>query len=59
MEGRGITMLPQVVSRIRDCDLTIADLSRVRANIVFEMGISLGLRKRLVTIQRSGSEKAS
>ena len=46
--GRGLTR--QLIEQIRSSDLTLCDLTGLRPNIIMEIGITLGLRKRFVPI---------
>lgn len=44
------TILKQIIKLIAQCDLVIADISRRNPNVMFELGIALTLRRKVLII---------
>jgi uncharacterized RDD family membrane protein YckC len=47
------TILKQIIKLIAQCDLVIADISRRNPNVMFELGIALTLRRKVLIIGNS------
>jgi|GEM_PF-3328664 len=61
LEGNaaGFGLSPQLIEQISECDLTLADLTALRPNIIMEIGISVGLGKRVIPIYNSDAGRAT
>jgi len=58
VEGSAIGpgMISQLFSRINSTDLTILELSYLRANVIVEMGLTLGIEHRIMPVYHSEVE---
>lgn len=57
--GLGPGAIQQILEQIRTSDLSLVDITHLRPNVILELGLSLGMRHRIVPVLNRDSKRAT